>query len=489
MALPFEPHNWQVAVFKDAYAFLTQSPRGSRRFYVGPTGIGKSYPQAMLLAALPRSILVSPSEDIIDGLVRKGVDPNRVWTPIKLRNRLSSGDVEAPEQLIFDEGHHHNANSWQHLDLLSGLPPAIAFSATYFRGSPKSTRQLREEWGEPVIIMTYPEAAKRGYIQIPQLSIVPLVDDDVIEIGGDGEFEITRLEAETRTRMTDLAHLVRQFYDGNTFDKATFVSLPTRSICAEFNALCAQLGVPMFTINAGTPREERKQIFEGCVGRVLAFNHINIVSEGIDYPFARLIDAQPIISSVKWLQQVGRDMRITADHPEYICTNRNLLRHAYLLEGCFPPSKIIEAQAAFNGPSARSDTRVLGLESIGRFKPTYVKLLNGLRCTMYNISTIRENRIVKMACIVHPLIHDPIWAECAHTRNDDGTKDWGTWGPAEPPMDLQGFHSVGPKRITTKMNDWYKREAKRWGLDPDAVITNKNFAALPILKGLGLRMT
>jgi hypothetical protein len=56
-------------------------------------------------------------------------------------------------------------------------------------------------------------------------------------------------------------------------------------------------------------------------------------------------------------------------------------------------------------------------------------------------------------------------------------------------MDLQGFHSVGPKRITTKMNDWYKREAKRWGLDPDAVITNKNFAALPILKGLGLRMT
>jgi hypothetical protein len=245
-------------------------------------------------------------------------------------------------------------------------------------------------------------------------------------------------------------------------------------------------------VDANTSREDRVLMFHGCVNRVLAFAHINVVSEGVDLPLRRLVDAQPVVSPVKWLQQFGRITRPTDEDAYYICTNRNLQRHAYLLEGCIPRTTYIEAEKAFP-PSERNSMRVIGLEALGRFKPIRVPLASGLNLTCYMLSALEGGTVVQYAALVHPLMHDPIWAKRGMPKLDDGTKDYkassARWQSCPPPAELQGFHSIGQGAVTPKMMNWWKRAAGRHGLDASDTVNRKSFAILPICSDLGLRFT
>lgn len=484
--MKFEPRPYQKLCYNDALQFLRNAEPGQRRFYVSPTGTGKSVIELMLHEELHDSWIVTPTVEIIDGMRDKlGREP-RAMTPIKLRNRLLSGEIDPPRYLIFDEGHHSEADTWQSIMLLCGMAPAVGFSATGFRGTPKSTKQFLDFWGEPIHVMTYKQAIDRNYIKFPSISFLPLVDDDSIDIVN-GEFEVTRLEEETRGRLEDLAVHAKQWFDGHSWDRPTVFSLPTRQTCREFVRICAKYDLPMFTIDANTSREDRLLMFHGCVERVLAFVHVNVVSEGVDLPLRRYVDAHPVVSPVQFLQRFGRITRPTDEFTEYVCTNRNLCRHAHLLEGCIPVSKYLEGEKAFPAPSRRSGTRVVGMENLGRFKPIEVKLRSGITLTCYMLSCIRENKVVQYAALIHPLLGDPIWAERQHRIREDRTRDYGRWVACAAPDGLSGFNSIGQGAVTEKMMNWWKRAAGRHGLDPDIDVNRKSFNILPIAADLDLR--
>jgi len=42
--------------------------------------------------------------------------------------------------------------------------------------------------------------------------------------------------------------------------------------------------------------------------------------------------------------------------------------------------------------------------------------------------------------------------------------------------------------LTARQELWWRRAAARHGLDPDARVNRRNFAALPVLADLGLRL-
>jgi hypothetical protein len=174
--------------------------------------------------------------------------------------------------------------------------------------------------------------------------------------------------------------------------------------------------------------------------------------------------------------------------PLYLCTNRNLLRHGYLLEGVLPTAKLIESQTLFGGPSRRAGTRVVGLEAIGRFKPIDLPLASGLQGLIYAVSTTEGHRVIDYAAIMHPAREELIWARRETAKREDGTKDYGTWARCPEPESLQGFGSLPPAQVTEKQANWWKRSAKRWGLDATAEVNRKNFQALPILESLRLRL-
>lgn len=487
--MKFDPYPFQKLGIDHAFGVLRS---GGKQLYAAPTGCGKSVVelkvQEALLAEGHDPWIVTPREEIAAGMLDKlgcpGADmlDYRIATPVRYRNRLMDGRLRHPSHLIVDEGHHHSADTYQQLDLLSGLCPAVAYTATPYRGSPRSTKGLLDCWGDPVWLITYKEAATEGYIKMPDFRILPLVDDDVIDVRG-GEFVVESIDAATVDRLGDLAEHARAWYSGR-WDTPTVFAVPSTACAVRLSQELASRGLPCARVDAATPRVARQLAFQATVERVTALVHINIVTEGVDLPLRRLVDLSPTMSPVKWVQQLGRITRPTKETPQYIGCCKNLLRHAYALDGAVPVAAMVDAEAKFP-PTDRAHARVLGLEAIGRFKPTNVKLLSGLRLSVYSLSVVVQSVVVEYCVLVHPVM-DPVWATKVNTVVD-GVRQYGSWRLCDAPESVQGFSSVGPSALSDKQARWWSRAAARYGLDPEQEVTRKNFQVLPVLADTGTR--
>ena len=73
-------------------------------------------------------------------------------------------------------------------------------------------------------------------------------------------------------------------------------------------------GVSCCMIDAKTPPEERRSLVEGYRnGRITLMVNVDIFSEGWDVPEVEVIQlARPTLSLAKYLQQVGRGMRVSS---------------------------------------------------------------------------------------------------------------------------------------------------------------------------------
>ncbi len=499
----FKPRDYQLLAAEDVAQFLRCAKPGEKRLYAAPTGTGKSVMEllAQTLAGAGTWI-VTPRLEIVAGLLDKlGADVggwseaelirvaeiHRIALPVRLRNRLLRGEGECPERLILDESHHSISTTYQQLDVLTGRCPAVGFTATPYRGTPAGTAAFRAEWGEPVWVLTLPEAIERGVLSFPRCRIEPLVDDDVIEVKN-GEFTAKSLTAETASRVHDAASLAAGWLSGGKFDRPTMASLPTVEACHCLAEALTLAGVPNVIVTGDSSRSDRLEAFKATLDCRAILLQVFVVSEGVDLPIRRLLDLAPSISPVRWLQQLGRITRpvsASEDAPEYVCTNRNLLRHAYLLDGALPAAWLKDAQAAFPDSTKRTaDARVIGFEALGKLKAIELPLRDGLKGTCYTVSRVEDNKVRQYAVIAHPLRETPIWATRENIRQGDGTTAYSRWRRCEPPEGLTGFASLPPSPLTDKQKAWWKRDAGRFGLDPDAAVNQKSFQALPVLADL-----
>lgn len=488
------PYPCQARAVDHAEEFLRGAGPGERRAYEGPTGVGKSVVELLLQRRMGAAEcpILTPREEVADGMMEKlgraGEDPAsaNIWTPIRYRNRLADGRVKPPRFIIWDENHHHEAESWQDVDMLSGLAPAVGFSATQFRGTPRSTAKFRERWGPPVVIATWAEAAALGYVRIPEFHVLPLVDDDVVDVVN-GKFEVTSLVGATVDRLGDLVLRSKPWHDGARWGLPTMYAVPTTDVARRLARELNAAGLPAAAVGADTPKAERRLAFKACEGGLLALVQIAVVSEGVDLKVRRLVDAHPMLSPVEWLQQFGRCTRPWDRAPQYVCTNRNLARHAYLLAGVVPSSRVAAVEKAF-GPTTRPHVRALGLESLGRFKPSSAPLVNGARVYVYSLYSVVGADVVDWCCLVPPT-GEPVWARRVSGADRAETGAWGSWAAAEPPADLRGYQSKAPSAISDKQRAWWARAAGRHGLDATAEPDAKAFQALPVLKDLNLRVS
>lgn len=499
-----QPRDYQRLAIDAAVNFLAAAQPGDRRLYVAPTGSGKSVIELFVQAALnPHAWIVTSVIEVIIGLlVKLGIDvaelsesrllalahDHYITTPIRFRNMLLRGDaIETPRYLILDEAHHDNAETWQQLSLLAGLPPAVGFTASPFRGTPRGTAIFKERWGDPHWILTYPDAMHRGVISIPRCSVVPILDDDVIEVQN-GEFNVSQIEC--GTPLDAVVSLVKPFFDGTRYDRPTMLACPSTMLAECVAAELNRNNLPARCIIGDSTRAERDAAFCDVVQRNVALVQVRVVGEGVDLPIRRLIDLAPAVSPVRWLQLFGRITRPVADGeslPEYICCNRNLLRHAYLLDGCIPAAAVLDAQKVF-GPGTRNHWRAFGLESLGKFKQVDVPLKGSLQGFLYCLASVENLQVTNYAAFVHPTMAAPLWAMRVDAKKADGTRAFGRWRQCDPPSDLTGFASVPAPACSEKQLAWWKRDAARFGLDSEAEVNRRSFQALPILCDLGARV-
>lgn len=488
---------YQVAASNDVVAFLTSAKHGESRLYVAPTGTGKSVMELDAHVRLPGNVLLTPRVEIVMGLLQKlgqsqaTVAKSRahaetlgIYTPIRLRNLLSAGDIPLPKSVIIDEAHHDPAESYQQIYSYLNQVPKAGFTASPFRGTPKGTVEFLTQWGDEYTqILTYREAVESKWIAWPTFAIVPLVDDDQIEVRG-GEIQATAAGAAIMSRMDALCELLEAYrVAGGGWDRPTMLAVPSTECALSF----AERIPDAVAVTQATGDAERQQAFADCVASRKLLIHINVVSEGVDLPIRRLIDASPTLSPVRWLQQLGRIMRPTATgepSPEYVCTNRNLSRHAYLADGLIPSTKVGEAQAAFGGPSSRDGNRVIGLEGIGRFKAAELPLKDGAIGIMYSLESFEGVVKTEYAVLCHPCSSTPIVAEKQSVKNPDDTYSRGKWRAIPSLPDVTGFASASNDTMTEKQRAWWEKDASRFGLDASAKVTKKNFQALPVLADL-----
>lgn len=449
---------------------------------ISPTGTGKSYTGLGILEQIPGSVFAAPQEEILDGMRLKGANPNQLWTIKKLKNRLTEGlDLDVP-CIIFDEAHHVVDNT--HQSVIASIPDEVfkaGLTATFYRGTPKSSAELQEYWGTPYVALTWAKAAEQGRIRMPQFITVPLVDDDIFEVK-DGDFSITRVTSEYTAKSDDAASIINTY---NLNSQPLIVGVNSRESAIEMAAAILRVcGLQSFIVNAETPTKQRDAAFKAalkCEGPLI---HINVVSEGVDHPFRYYLDCAPTLSPRLFVQRAGRIMRPGDVLPLYICTNRNIERHGYLFDGCIPEHSIVSAQCAFETPSTRNVRRALGLESLGRIKCDYVTSVTGLRVGIYCIQQMSADKRTQFMCILHPAKADPIWL----TRVGSDAFTYDPWTPCVMPKELTGFSSTSGGSMSPGQKRFFGNAAKHYGIDPTQEMTARKFQLLPALKDVGYKL-
>lgn len=488
--------------------FLCSARPGEKRLLAAPTGSGKSLIIAAARERLgPGTVVVTPRVEIIYGFLNQmGHDVSRlggrqvvelagrvgIVTPVRLRNLLAAGRVAVPRRLLVDEVHHFTASTYREIELMLNHVPMAGFTATPFRGTPRGTAELLTYWGDIYWILTEPQAVSRGVVAVPRCRVVGLVDDDLIDTSS-GDIQVTPAGDAIRGRLDDLIELCRPMVDAGHWDRPTMLTFPTVDSARDAARRFEAAGLPTVLVTGDTPVDDRQAAFRRVVACHTALVQVNVVSEGVDLPeLRRGIDCRPTLSPVLWLQTFGRIRRPVSPGeapPEYLCTNRNLARHAYLLEGILPTAAVAEAQAAFSTAGKRAGIRVVGLEGLGRFRATELPLTGGLTGTMYAFSALQDNQVIEYAVLLHPARLQPIVATRQNRVRPDGTRAYGRWQPLpELPAITEGFASLPPSELTDRQRAWWRRDAARRGLDPDAAVNRRNFAALPVLADMRCRL-
>lgn len=318
------------------------------------------------------------------------------------------------------------------------------------------------------------------------------MDDDLIEVRN-GEFVITALDNAVGgviPAVVDMAGKWTQKGYHDLWDRPTMFALPTVASVMELTGAINRAGCAAHAITGETSAEHRQQAFKECVERHAAIVQINVVSEGVDLPIRRLVDLRPTMSPVFWMQQLGRITRMCAAgeaSPEYVCCCRNLLRHAYLLDGCIPASALVEAESEFGGIGNRCGLRVLGFEGLGRFKATELPLADGTTGIMYSLSAVEGNTVTHYVLLSSPNKSEVLVAK----RQKPFGANWdrqNKWQRVSSIPDVTGFASEKPYPLTEAQANWWKRSAKTRGLDPDAKVNARAFQAMPVLFDIGKKM-
>lgn len=464
-------------------------PPPHRLLLAAPTGSGKSRIasgiQMRLASAGVRCGVFSSRVDILLSIAKQmpegPVDPEiseakqiaalearDMWTPQRFLNALAAGRVQAYDVVVLDEGHHAIAETWN--EVLGTASKAIALTATPYRGTPRGTAELYEEWGRPVWLVTLRETVARGITSMPQFHVCPLVDDDLAEVSK-GEFTEKSLDQLISPKVEAiLDQALERHRDG----AATVVCMPSRALAAQTEKSLRERGIACAAVTGETPLKDRAPLYKACEKGSLWLIVVGVLAEGVDLRLDEMHCARPMRSPVQAMQLWGRMTRPHLSPVIYDYT-RNVERFAYLWDGLLPVDAIIEAQAGFGGASKRAAARAIDIEGVARLKRLEIPLAKGLWAEGYMLQRTGVAGITEQYCVVYaPWLETPLVAKREHNRAE--------WVKASIPVGLDGYNTLTARfPMSIKQEKWWKRAAHTVGLDRDAKVDMRTFAFLPAL--------
>ena len=331
-----------------------------------PTGTGKTY---LLTAVIDSFVNGNPMEKVwivahrrelvsqIDETVRKfhsyyASDTSSLLSSVKAMSiqwlmRHYDEIEEEPGMIVIDEAHHALAKTYK--EMWERFPNAkfLGLTATPCRLNGKGFTDLFDvlvqSWSVPEFI-SKGRLATYDFVSIKSDGVTQRLIDSLQKRGADGDYQNKEMDMllNKKPSIERLYQSLEEFVK----DRKGIVYAINISHAQKITKLYQEHGVKVIAIDSKTPATERQQAIEAFKkGDIQVLVNVDIFSEGFDCPDVEFVQlARPTLSLAKYLQMVGRGLRVAKGKKNCVIIDNVGLYRVFGL-----PSQVWNWNAMFEG--------------------------------------------------------------------------------------------------------------------------------------------
>ena len=331
-----------------------------------PTGTGKTY---LLTAVIDSFVSNNPKEKVwivahrrelvsqIDETVRKfhsysASNTSSLLSSVKAMSiqwlmRHYDEIEEEPGMIVIDEAHHALAKTYK--EMWERFPKAkfLGLTATPCRLNGKGFTDLFDvlvqSWAVPEFI-SKGRLATYDFVSIKSDGVTQRLIDSLQKRGADGDYQNKEMDM-LLNKKPSIDRLYRSLEEYGK-DRKGIVYAINISHAQKITKLYQEHGVKAIAIDSKTPAMERQQDIEAFKkGDIQVLVNVDIFSEGFDCPDVEFVQlARPTLSLAKYLQMVGRGLRVAKGKKNCVIIDNVGLYRVFGL-----PSQVWNWNAMFEG--------------------------------------------------------------------------------------------------------------------------------------------
>ena len=331
-----------------------------------PTGTGKTY---LLTAVIDSFVSNNPKEKVwivahrrelvsqIDETVRKfhsysASNTSSLLSSVKTMSiqwlmRHYDEIEEEPGMIVIDEAHHALAKTYK--EMWERFPKAkfLGLTATPCRLNGKGFTDLFDvlvqSWAVPEFI-SKGRLATYDFVSIKSDGVTQRLIDSLQKRDADGDYQNKEMDM-LLNKKPSIERLYRSLEEFGK-DRKGIVYAINISHAQKITKLYQEHGVKAIAIDSKTPATERQQDIEAFKkGDIQVLVNVDIFSEGFDCPDVEFVQlARPTLSLAKYLQMVGRGLRVAKGKKNCVIIDNVGLYRVFGL-----PSQVWNWNAMFEG--------------------------------------------------------------------------------------------------------------------------------------------
>ena len=331
-----------------------------------PTGTGKTY---LLTAVIDSFVSHNPMEKVwivahrrelvsqIDETVRKfhsysASNTSSLLSSVKAvsiqwLSKHYDEIEEEPGMIVIDEAHHALAKTYK--EMWERFPKAkfLGLTATPCRLNGKGFTDLFDvlvqSWDVPEFI-SKGRLATYDFVSIKSDGVTQRLIDSLQKRGADGDYQNKEMDM-LLNKKPSIERLYRSLEEFGK-DRKGIVYAINISHAQKITKLYQENGVKAIAIDSKTPATERQQDIEAFKkGDIQVLVNVDIFSEGFDCPDVEFVQlARPTLSLAKYLQMVGRGLRVAKGKKNCVIIDNVGLYRVFGL-----PSQVWNWKATFEG--------------------------------------------------------------------------------------------------------------------------------------------
>ena len=331
-----------------------------------PTGTGKTY---LLTAVIDSFVSNNPMEKVwivahrrelvsqIDETVRKfhsyyASNTSSLLSSVKAMSiqwlmRHYDEIEEEPGMIVIDEAHHALAKTYK--EMWERFPNAkfLGLTATPCRLNGKGFTDLFDilvqSWSVPEFI-SKGRLATYDFVSIKSDGVTQRLIDSLQKRGADGDYQNKEMDM-LLNKKPSIERLYQSLEEFGK-DRKGIVYAINISHAQKIKKLYQEHGMKAIAIDSKTPAVERLQDIEAFKkGDIQVLVNVDIFSEGFDCPDVEFVQlARPTLSLAKYLQMVGRGLRVAKGKKNCV-----IIDNVGLYRGFGLPSQVWNWNAMFEG--------------------------------------------------------------------------------------------------------------------------------------------